>query len=636
MSTEGTSTTGTDSDTDPITATDTDTGTSTGTGTDGDEPINYDASKQRIYQLTVRLFSNTKAINQGDGDISTNGVGKFAEIDEIALSELREMGYSHIWLHGVLQQATLTEHPELEEIADDPDTVKGKAGSYYAIRDYFDVSADYATDPLDRLTEFKALVDRIHDADMKVLIDFVPNHVARSYGGNIADKTNFGAEDDPSIASAPTNNFFYLIDPPGQQLILPTPEWWTPPGMPDNAFDLEDSMPLTDVPRVTGNNVDSSTPAVTDWYDTVKLNYGYDFVEDVSAYDPQPSTWADMDDVLSYWQDMGVDGFRVDSAHYVPIEFWTWAIAQARSRDPEVYFVAEAYEGDPNGVPGFSLTALLDTGFDAVYDDVLYDTIKNVFCCGGEANSITALLDGTQPIADKLLRYSENHDERRLASGTGMTPDKSGFGSAVAGLPASALLYLLGPGPLLVYNGQEVGEPGSGSEGYGQEDGRTTIYDYWSMPNLRGWVNDHAYDGGQLGAAEQELRATYRRLIALSTRDAFASGEFISLQDVNEEDSNTYCSKGRWCYTFIRHSGDEVFLVTVNINPNNMYTLDLKIPENILTTLGLGSATDLIFEDRMLPDSAPITAEVAKLTDAGIKLVISKSQIRIFAVTPAR
>jgi len=634
-------TTTTTTTTDPTdTGTDSDTSTGTGTDTDGEEPINYDAPKQRIYQLTVRLFSNTNTTNQLDGDIDTNGVGKFADIDEVALAELRAMGYSHIWLHGVLQQASATPYPELMKEADDPDTVKGRAGSYDAISDYYDVSADYALDPVSRLDEFKELVDRIHAAEMKVLIDLVPNQVARTYHTDIQDLTDLGTGDNTAVFTAPNNNFFYLKVLVGQKLILPTPGWWTPPGILDNTYADEDNngMPEAgDIPRVTGNNVESLMPVVTDWYDTVKLNYGYDFNQKTGVYDPPPKTWADMDAIIAYWQEMGVDGFRVDFAHYIPLEFWQWEIAEARGRDPDAYFVAEAYENDPNKVLDFTFPALLDTGFDAVYDDELYDTVKNIFCCGGEANDITAIVEGKSDISGKLLRYSENHDERRIASpvAMGSQPEESGFGSAGAGIPVSALLYLLGDGPVMLHNGQEVGEPGEGAEGYGVDDGRTTTFDYWAMPELAKWVNGLKFDGGQLSAGQKALRDDYRRLLALSTRDAIAKGEFINLQDDNKN-ADSFCMAGRWCYTFIRHSGEEVFLIAVNMNPNNTYNVNLRVPGAVLTALGFGDATVINLDDRMKPDSAPIPAEVAELTAGGLMVELKNEQVSVFSMSTAR
>ncbi len=625
---EGTTTgtsTGTDSDTD----TDTDTGTDT--DTDGEVQVDLDAPRQRIYQLTVRTFSNTKSGSISDGDIDTNGVGKFVDIDDIALGELRAMGYSHIWLHGVLQQATFTPYNNLQELGDDPDTIKGKAGSYTAISDYYDVSADYAMEPIDRLTEFQELIDRIHAADMMVLIDLIPNQVARSYHTNIPGKTDFGTDDNTGVFADPQNNFFYLQNAP--PLELPTPDWWAPPGMPDNAY------PDELVPRVSGNNTTTSILISTDWWDTVKLNYGIDFNDPMAVgnYDPIPKTWDDMDAIVAYWQDMGIDGFRIDGAHLVPLEFLTWMITNARSRDADAYFLAVGYESAPNKLEAFTREALLNTGVDAINDRALYEAIKKVVCCKSKAADITPLLEESQDFSEKLLRYSEDHRERRIASpiDPNGTTTNSGFGSAIAGVPGSALLYLLGRGPLQVHNGQEVGEHGSQIEGFGIEDGRTTTYDYWTMPDFAKWVSDHKYDGSQLSSSQLDLHTTYRRLLAIATQPAIASGDFISLQEYNIG-ADTYCSAGRWCYTFIRHSGDQIYLIAVNLSPDNLYTLDLKVPESALVAIGLSDVNEVSLKDLMQPESVPLTAETDVLSAAGIKVKVTKSQVRVFDIKPLR
>ncbi len=628
---EGTTTgTGTDTATD----TDTDTDSDTGTDSDGEVPVDFDAPKQRIYQLTVRTFSNTKTLNNNDGDIAANGVGKFIDIDTVALAELRSMGYSHIWLHGVLQQATSTPYDSLQEPGDDPDTIKGKAGNYDAISDYYDVSADYAMEPIDRLGEFQDLVERIHAADMKVLIDLIPNQVARSYHTNIPGKQNFGSGDNTDVFFDPNNSFFYLQKPIVPEVYLPTPDWWTPPGMPDNGY------PGEGVPRVSGNNAVTAMLDVSDWYDTVKLNYGIDFSDPMAVgnYDPIPKTWNDMDAIVAYWQDMGVDGFRIARAHLVPLEFLTWMIDNARSRDPNAYFLAAGYESAPNKLTGFTRQGLLDTGVDAINDRSLYEAVKNVVCCKAKVTDITPLLDESQGFSDKLLRYSEDHRERRIASAidTQENPPRtseSGFGTAIAGVPGSALLYLLGRGPLAVHNGQEVGEPGSQEEGYGIQDGRTTIYDYWTMPDFVKWVSDHKYDGSQLSDSQRDLLTTYRRLLAIATQPAIASGEFVSLHEYNLG-ANTYCSAGRWCYTFIRHSGEQIYLIAVNLSPENLYTLDLKVPISVLTEVGLDSASEISLDDLMQPDSVPIITTPDTLSGSGVKVKIIKSQVRVFDMSP--
>jgi hypothetical protein len=181
------------------------------------------------------------------------------------------MGFTHIWVTGVLQQATATDYADIGEPADDPDLLKGVAGSPYAIRDYFDVSPDYADDPAKRREEFKAMIDRIHAKGMKVLIDFVPNHVARSYGSNVKPELSFGANDNRDKFFDPKNNFYYLageveIGGSGPPLRLPTVDGngrATSPtvqavGGGDGLFDGEKEFG-----RVTGNDIALADMGVT-------------------------------------------------------------------------------------------------------------------------------------------------------------------------------------------------------------------------------------------------------------------------------------------------------------------------------------------------------------------------------------
>ncbi|MFB6265171.1 MAG: hypothetical protein ABEL76_16350, partial [Bradymonadaceae bacterium] len=277
----------------------------------------------------------------------------------------------------------------------------------------------------------------------------------------------------------------------------------------------------------------SAEPSASDWYETVKLNYGYNFETGETRYEPIPDTWKKIDRVVAYWQKRGVDGFRCDFAHLVPVEAWRYLIRRAEQRDEDVYFLAEAFQ-TPRAPPGFSLTNLVQAGFDAVYDDATYDAVKSIYCCGGSANDLQGHLPGDY-MFDNMLRYVENHDERRAASpvvrgeGTGA----SGFGSATAAKPAAALSFLLGSGPILLFNGQTVGEPGAGREGFDGDDGRTTIFDYWTMPRFAKWVNGHRYDGGQLPERYRSLRRWYGRLVDLASEPGFASGEIYVLQNRN-------------------------------------------------------------------------------------------------------
>jgi glycosidase len=506
----------------------------------------------RIYQLFVRLFGNTNETRKQNGTLAENGVGKFADVNDGALSSIRAMGFTHIWLTGVLQQATATDYWDIGQPADDTDLLKGLAGSPYAIKDYFDVCPDYAEKPAERLKEFARLIRRIHAHGLKAIIDLVPNHVARSYDSCVKPDCNFGtcggsagAGDDTTKFFHPHNNFFYLTpDEDGPPLRLPTFRDGQPisatcqavVAVCDRRNPNADGGPLQNCDgifegektfgRVTGNNAVTWTPHINDWYETIKLNYGFDFTdpsksvrEYPNAWSPDkaiPDTWKKIDQVIAHWQSLGVDGFRCDMSHMVPPEMWAWTIAQARRRQPPVFFMGEAYNDDPAKVPGSDpvvsqlnhghgnvLFDLLNAGFDAVYDAPVYRALKRIYDGSGWANDIDREITDDF-ICYNSVRYAENHDEVRLAA----QHEWGGVGLNV-GRPVSAILFGLSPGAIMLYNGQEVGEPGAGAEGFGGDDARTSIFDYWSMPEFVKWVNDHRYDGGRLSREQKALREFY-------------------------------------------------------------------------------------------------------------------------------
>jgi len=554
-----------------------------------------DGSRPRIYQLFVRLFGNVNETRQPNGTLAINGVGKFNDINDAALTSLQKLGFSHLWLTGVLQQATGTDHSDVGQSPDDPDLLKGIAGSPYAIKDYFDVCPDYATNPKERLSEFKSLLERLHDHQLKALIDFVPNHVARCYHSEIQPEINFGAKDDRTKFFDPHNNFFYL-SPGNDGPPLKLPTWQDGRALSptcklagmncDGHFDGE-----LEHGKVTGNNVVSWKPNLGDWYETVKLNYGFDFTDPArqrreypNALTPDktvPDTWTKMDQVIAYWQALGVDGFRCDMSHMEPPEFWKWLIGRARNRSPQVFFMGEAYDGDPAKVPGSDpvisqlhngksnvMFDLLDAGFDAVYDDPSYKALKNIYDGPGWANDLDhARTDDF--IFENSVRYAENHDEVRLA-GRG---NWGGIGMKL-GLPVAAILYGVGRGSLMLYSGQEVGEPAAGEEGFGGDDARTSIFDYWSMPELVKWTNEHKYDGGKLSTAQRQLRESYGRLIAVTNEPAFRDGAFFGLNPANNGNPNfgqvgTEPAGGHWIYAFLRCDpiSRQRFLAVVNLHP---------------------------------------------------------------------
>ena len=590
------------------------------------------SGRVRIYQLLPRLFGNINETRRPNGTLEENGVGKFNDINDAALAAIRELGCTHVWLTGVMQQATSTDYTAFGEPADDPDLLKGLAGSPYAIKDYFDLCPDYAVDPASRFPEFHALLERIHAAGLRAIIDFIPNHVARSHHSSIRPDLSFGTEDDRRHFFHPKNNFFWLQpDSPGggPPLRLPTVSdgiFLSPTclvlGEGDGLFIGE-----MDCGRVTGNNSATWRPSAHDWYETVKLNYGYDFTTGQRAYpqgvqrgEPVPDTWAKMDAILAYWQEQGVDGFRCDMAHLVPPEFWAWALSRARERRPEVFFAAEAYDNDPAKVPGGDpLLAALDdhrgnvkydllaAGFDAVYDDPSYKRLKAIYDGGGWANDLDEVLGGDF-IFHNSLRYAENHDEVRLAS-----PREWGGAGMQVGRPVSAVLFGIGRGPVLLYSGQEVGEPAAGVEGFGGDDARTTIFDYWSMPELVKWVNGHRYDGGRLSPEQRELRAFYARLLRLVGEPAFRDGEFFSLNGANLWNASAgrlpgESASGHWLYAFLRYDprSKQRFLIAVNFHPAEpLHDVVVHLSPDALTFLDWSHTIAGHWQERLAVEPTP-------------------------------
>jgi glycosidase len=582
-----------------------------------------DSARPVIYQLMVRTFGNTHGARKTNGTLAENGCGKFADITPAALDSLRAMGFTHLWLTGVLEQASGTAYPNRP--ADDPDILKGIAGSPYAIKDYFDVCPDYALDPDKRLDEFKALLGLCKQHGFKVIIDFVPNHVARSYNSDVRPGMSFGAGDLHDVFFHRDNHFFYLQpDHPGggPPLRLPTAGR---PGC-DGLFAPESSFG-----RVTGNNGITWAPSIHDWYETVKLNYGHDFTTGrATGHLPGPTaspaevpkTWRTMDEILGYWQAMGVDGFRTDMAHMIPMEFWRWVVRRCRDRDPKAFFAAEAYDNDPAKLTdGHVLDDLLKAGFDAVYDDPSYDVLEGIYESGKWANDLDPLTF-TGRRFHKSLRYAENHDEVRLAS----PKEWGGLGMKV-GKPVSAVLFAMGRGPLMLYHGQEVGEPAAGEEGFGGDDARTTIFDYWSMPEFSKWVNQGKYDGGLLSEEQKSLRAWYGRLIQATKSRAFTSGEFYGLNHSNKPNPafgrvGDESVSGHWLYAFLRRDTKtgQAFLVVANFHGGEtLRGVKIRIPKDARMFLGRTADAKWSFRDRLDSDWAGSVAQ-GDLEEEGIAL----------------
>ena len=519
----------------------------------------------------------------------------------------------------------------------------------FRVKDYFDVCPDYADEPAHRLDEFKAMIDRVHKAGLKMIMDFVPNHVARSYHSTVRPELSFGAKDDKTKFFSADNNFYWLTPEArpagkGRPLRLPTVDAQGNPTSPTCKVAKAPSdglyPPESEYGRVTGNNLVSWEPDAGSWYETVKLNYGYDFTDPqkkTRAYPhgdkqdiPIPDTWRKMDEIIAYWQGFGVDGFRVDMAHMIPPEFWQSMIARAHGRNPDVFFAAEAYNDDPAKVPsgdpqvakaggGNVMFDLLNAGFDAVYDDATYDKLKQIYEGGAWANDLDRL-NSIPRVFDNSLRYAENHDEARLA-GKGQWGN---IGMEV-GRPVTALLFGLSRGPVMLYSGQEVGEPAAGAEGFGGDDARTSIFDYWSMPEFTKWVNGKKFDGSRLSPAQTSLRAFYSQLLHLADEPAFRNGGFFPLNPANIENPSYgrvpgEQASGHWLYSFLRRDPvtGQKFLAVINLHRDLQFDdVRISLPPTAIDFLGIGTASEIKLAGR-LGNSAEIKSRTSGLSIGSI------------------
>lgn len=497
-------------------------------------------NKMVIYQVFPRWFGNLRPSPVMNGSLAENGVGKFSAFTPLALSKIKELGVTHVWYTGVIEHATKTDYTMFGIRKDHSAVVKGKAGSPYAIKDYYDIDPDLADNIQNRMSEFEDLVKRTHEAGMKVIIDFVPNHVARQYFSDAREPfvEDLGQTDNVSKAFDVNNNFYYL---PGQTLTL--------------RFDpqREEDFAYSEFPaKVTGNNHFDAYPSQNDWYETVKLNYGVDYMHGGAChFNTIPNTWEKMLEILLFWADKGVDGFRCDMAEMVPVEFWNWVIPQVK-KVRDVIFIAEVYNPD-------EYRNYIYTGhFDYLYDKVgLYDTVRAVMCGQASASNISHCWQSLEGIQKNMLNFLENHDEQRVAS-------DFFAGDARPGIPGMIVSAAMNTNPVMIYSGQELGERGMDAEGFSGRDGRTTIFDYWSVESLRNWNNNGLFDGAKLTPAERSLREMYAKLLnVVRSEPVIVEGAFYDLMYANS--GNPYFNPNRQ-YAFLRKWKNEVLLVVVNFD----------------------------------------------------------------------
>jgi glycosidase len=541
------------------------------------ETMQRSSGKITIYQMMPRLFGNKTAVNKTYGTIEENGVGKFNDIDETALKAIKELGISHVWYTGVLEHALVADYSQYGIPPDDADVVKGRAGSPYAIKDYYDVNPDLAVNVPERMKEFERLIDRTHKLNMKVLIDFVPNHVARTYKSDAkpANVMDLGETDDKTVSFKANNNFYYL---PGQSFQVP--RGYNALGY--NSTPTKDGKFEETPAKVTGNDQFTASPGVNEWFETIKLNYGVDIQNERKTYfDPVPDTWNKMRDILVFWANKKVDGFRCDMAEMVPVEFWNWVIPQVKDVNPDIIFIAEIYNPD-------QYENYIRTGrFDYLYDKVLlYDTLRYLLNGHRKTPDIVAVQKRLEQVSQHMLHFLENHDEQRVTS-------RFFAGDPWKAAPAMVISATIDRGPVMIYFGQEVGEPGNGNEGFQGEDGRTTIFDYWGVPEHQKWMNGGKFDGALLSLEQKQLRQFYIDLLSLSSKNpALTQGDYIDITDHNIKSGNFNDE----VHAFLRFQDTEKLLIITSFNDKERIA-KVQIPADVARAIGLDPDQDYIARD---------------------------------------
>lgn len=553
-----------------------------------------------IYQIFTRLFGNRISTCKENGTLEENGCGKMNFFDASVLRRIKNLGVTHVWYTGVIRHASKTDYSSFGIPRQHPAVVKGNAGSPYAITDYYDIDPDIADDVDKRMKEFEALVSRTHKAGMKVIIDFVPNHVARQYKSVARPEgvVDLGEDDDRNMGFSPNNNFYYCVNTPF---------------IPD--FDLYGGcdMPYEEMPaKATGNDRFDNRPCLTDWYETVKLNYGVDYCDAGGRsyhFNPIPDTWEKMLAILMFWAGKGVDGFRCDMAEMVPVEFWSWAISNVKTTYAGLLFIGEVY--NPSLYRSF-----VACGFDYLYDKVgMYDCLCAVMRGACPASSVTYQWQAVDDIKEHMLYFLENHDEVRLAS-------DYLAGDGRRGIPAAVVSALMGTNPFMLYAGQEFGERGMDKEGFSGRDGRTTIFDYWTVTSL-----NHGYvDRRKLTAEEKSLEKMYSLILSVATSEkAVADGQFFDLMYANHSSAGFSDDSH---YAFIRKCGSEVMLVVANFSDKDS-ECEVCIPAHAFDYLGLPESEVTVCD--LLSDDEPFIWQLK--ADGMVSITVGRYGARAYKFT---
>jgi len=585
------------------------------------------SKKEVVYQVFTRLFGNKNTTNKPWGTIEENGVGKFNDFTDKALQEIKKLGVTYIWYTGVPHHDVIRDYTKYGISNDDPDIVKGRAGSPYAVKDYYNVNPDLAVNPAKRLEEFQALITRTHKNSLKVIIDIVPNHIARNYHSlsNPKGVTDFGAEDDPTVEYARDNNFYYI---PGQSFEVPTSDTYKPLNGENNP--LNDGAFTENPAKWTGNGSRQAKPDINDWYETVKVNYGIkpdgskDFPELPSGYDNKdykvhfefwkgkdvPSSWKKFRDIALYWTAKGVDGFRYDMAEMVPYEFWSYMNSAIKMKNPDAFLLAEVY--NPKEYRNYINLGKMDYLYDKVET---YDHLKAIIQGNAMPEPLSEIQEGIRDIEHHMLHFLDNHDEQRLASPQfAGTPEK--------GKPMMVVSATISSSPTMIYFGQEVGEDGKEDGGFGKPS-RTSIFDYVGVPHHQRWMNGGKFDGGQLSQSEKDLRNFYKRLLNFTIKSNALMGKFQEIHTLNRNETKLYDAG---IYSYVRWSTKEKLIVVVNFSWVTTSNFQLKVPEDVIKTWNL---KDGLYD---VKDQLYGTTSQLKVTDGKgtIQISIKPSESFIF------
>lgn len=548
------------------------------------------ASKNKavVYQVFTRLFGNKNTTNKPWGTIEENGVGKFNDFTNKALQEIKDLGITHIWYTGVPHHAVIRDYTAIGISNDNPEVVKGRAGSPYAVKDYYNVNPDLAVHPEKRLEEFEALIKRTHKTNMKVIIDIVPNHIARKYEGksNPTGVRDFGADDDVTVEYKRDNNFYYIPNTPFQ-----LPDIAKPLNGESNNSIIHGKFEENPA-KWTGNGSRLAKPDVNDWYETIKINYGIrpdnskDFPELPAGFDALsykdhfefwadksvPDSWIKFRDIALYWTAKGVDGFRYDMAEMVPYEFWSYMNSAIKNANPNAFLMAEVY--NPNEYRNYIYLGKMDYLYDKVET---YDKLKDIIQGKTPPDGLSYIQSVLSDIDIHMLKFLDNHDEQRLAS-----PEFAG--SPEKGKPMMVVSTMITSAPIMIYFGQEVGEAANENGGFGTRS-RTSIFDYVGVPNHQRWMNEGNFDGGQLTESEKILRDFYKRLLNFSAKSSAVMGQFQDLQEVNRNSGLGY--DPNHVYSFVRWSDNQKLIVISNFSEDVSNSFELKIPTDIITKWNL-------------------------------------------------